>query len=771
MYLTDAPFGGDGYLVAVEGSWSESSLTWVNQPSHDLNEYDHIRWPVGTTGWQSWQATELVTEWVRGRRPNHGLAITSRGLATPPSTFHSREGSSVLAPRLCVEWEPYVNVLDLDNVGWVSGRNFTSSAFSDWFSELSGLGYMIVDIEVDEIDGTQRVGGVWQRNTDNRGWLQTRNMTLSVFESLQQTRAEAGYRMIDQEVYVLGTSTFYAGIWMENRENLQWANYYNVTSSEFSTLFSHYAGLGYMPIDVDAYVIDGQLRYAAIWVENIEGLAWQLWRDMSSQAFADKFAELFDNFRMIDTESYRFGGQQLFAGIWVENRNGRAWAQYRNLTSKGFHERWSELRDAGYRLINYEVYPWSTGYRYAGVWRQNGNRLNWELKDEIDALVQQFFDDGDLPGMSVAIAQNGQFRYLRGLGHADVANSVATDSRTIYRLASVSKAVGGALGVRLSQQGLLDLSAGSGTYIAQLPAAHSHSVLQTLTQRSGIGHYSAHPSIVGAYATALDAAEQLWDTPLVNAPGAQCTYSTHAFTFAGASMEAAANAPISTIIDSVLRNPYNLTSLRAEDRSIPHPKRSLLYAQSGGTNQEVSADDLSWKVLGGGLESSAFDLARFGMRLTDGTILSPASLAQLWTAPDGSCNYGPGWSLGTHLGSQVVAHRGTQNGARSYIRVYPDENIVIAILTNRRTGHDPRPLGIDIGAVMLNAAAASTAGISSLDVSQAEIEEPDAEALPDEFVVWPVSNPTLDPTPEDLQELESDAEAFFSGNYLPLVMR
>jgi hypothetical protein len=41
---------------------------------------------------------------------------------------------------------------------------------------------MVIDIEVDEIDGEQRVGAVWQDNLDNRGWFELRNMSAAQFE-------------------------------------------------------------------------------------------------------------------------------------------------------------------------------------------------------------------------------------------------------------------------------------------------------------------------------------------------------------------------------------------------------------------------------------------------------------------------------------------------------------------------------------------------------------------------------------------------------------
>jgi hypothetical protein len=48
----------------------------------------------------------------------------------------------------------------------------------------------------------------------------------------------------------------------------------------------------------------------------------------------------------------------------------------------------------------------------------------------------------------------------------------------------------------------------------------------------------------------------------------------------------------------------------------------------------------------------------------------------------------------------VAAKDGANTGARSYLRVYPDDDIVVAVMSNRR-GHDTTKLGQDLGALML----------------------------------------------------------------------
>ena len=65
------------------------------------------------------------------------------------------------------------------------------------------------------------------------------------------------------------------------------------------------------------------------------------------------------------------------------------------------------------------------------------------------------------------------------------------------------------------------------------------------------------------------------------------------------------------------------------------------------------------------------------------------------TNPDRLANYAYGWDTGTHLGTKVIAKAGKQTGSRTYIRIYPEENLVIVLAANTR-GSTPRELAKDI---------------------------------------------------------------------------
>lgn len=596
-------------------------------------------------------------------------------------------------------------LFDADNISWASFRDATSSAFSDHFAEMKDDNLM-VDIEVDVAGRSTEVAAVWQKNFDNRGWAELRNLTHEQYSNEWNAFKDKGYRVIDQESYVIGGTRYYAGVWIENTEGLAWASFRDATSEDFSASLKRYLDLGYIIVDVEAYPYDNgnELRYAAVWVENAENLDWIELRGLTSAGFSENFKKYQNTHRMIDVESYAFNNVQYYAGIWVENKNNRGWLENRDMTASEYRNRWYRYRDLGYRLINFEKYETTGGeFNYAGIWRQNNDRRDWLLKDDVDDRVKTELDDFDVPGVGAAISLGGEIQYMRGFGFSDVADDVWYSSRTVNRLASISKAVGGVLALRLQEQGLIDIDTETRDYEPSLPASQSHTIRELLANRGGVGHYPELGSNSSSYNNALDGVQFFINEPLVYAPGTGCKYTTHGSSLPATAYEAVLGNTIFEIVEDELTNPLGLPTLQAEDRDEATIDWAATYATD---NTEIASPaPLDWKTLGGGMVASPYDLLRFGANLIEGEILSEASLTELWTVPSPGCSsYALGWNIDTDQSAVVYHKDGNQTGARTYIRIYPEIEAVIVVMFNRDGGgHSPIKVGEDIGTLLLDA--------------------------------------------------------------------
>jgi CubicO group peptidase (beta-lactamase class C family) len=272
---------------------------------------------------------------------------------------------------------------------------------------------------------------------------------------------------------------------------------------------------------------------------------------------------------------------------------------------------------------------------------------------------------------------------------------------------------GGTLAAKLEDEGQLadgtpvslDLSDATSTYVANLPASHSHSVEELLSHLGCVWHYDTGPEPPnGFYATATAATLSISNTP----PLAGCTigvdrnYSTHGFTFVGAVLEQATGRPVDRLVKEEIANRYGLSSLRAQFETSSLPANYERAAPYNDAGNETSYEDSSWKVLGGGLEINAVDLALFGWKTLNAQIVDAATRDnRLWTRVVANQPNGLAWEIGTIGGRRVAEHGGSWSGARSHIRVYRDDGLSIAILSNRR-GHDPAALATNIGTAVLS---------------------------------------------------------------------
>jgi CubicO group peptidase (beta-lactamase class C family) len=599
-------------------------------------------------------------------------------------------------------------------LAWASRRDLTSAQFAQRFAEYRDQGFIITDVDAYPNGSWLLYSMVWQDNTEGRGWAEWRNLTSSEYHDKWLYYRDRGYRPLDVEGYPSDNTVLYAGIWVENREGLSWYSYRNLTGSEYGTHFDDKSKRGYRLVDMEAYQTPNGLRYAAIWYENRERIGWAQYRDMDRATYQQRIDDFSaKGYRVIDFESYTVGGRQLYAAIWEANVNKRAYIVRSDRTEVEYANYWREYRDLGYRLIDFERYETPSGTRYAGVWTENAARLRYPKRGALDKIIETYRATNDIPGISVAVVHNGSMVYRRGFGFAEIDEQKEAHGETVYLAASVSKVFGGTLAAKLEAEGQLadatpvtiDLSDPTSAYFPNLPAAHTHTVEELLSHLGCVWHYDTGPEPGnGFYATATSAMQQIWNAaPLAGcSAGVNRNYSTHGFTFVGAVLEDATGRPIDRLVKEEIAERYGLSSLRAQFETSSLPSNYERAAPYNDAGTETSYQDNSWKVLGGGLEVSAVDLALFGWKTLDGQIVDAATRDnRLWTRVLGSQPNGLAWEVRSVGGRRVAEHGGSWTGARSHIRVYRDDGLSIAILSNRR-GHDPSALATSIGDEILN---------------------------------------------------------------------
>ncbi|MEL6592845.1 MAG: serine hydrolase domain-containing protein, partial [Bacteroidota bacterium] len=240
-----------------------------------------------------------------------------------------------------------------------------------------------------------------------------------------------------------------------------------------------------------------------------------------------------------------------------------------------------------------------------------------------------------IPGMAVAVSQNGQTIYSQAFGYADLKNNIPATDTTLFRLASVSKLLTNLAIVKLQQEGKLDISQPVETYLPDYPHAGKGVTIERLCRHmGGIRHYQGGDFTNGFkhYDDTQEALEIFIDDPLVHEPGSQYQYSTFAYTLLQAVIEAASGKAFLVYLAEDIFAPLGMSRTFADQVDETYSDRSLLYrVSSKGKARKSSHDDPSYKWGGGGMLSSVCDLISFGEAHLSGNFLTDKSRDLMFT--------------------------------------------------------------------------------------------------------------------------------------------
>ncbi len=315
---------------------------------------------------------------------------------------------------------------------------------------------------------------------------------------------------------------------------------------------------------------------------------------------------------------------------------------------------------------------------------------------ELHKTCSEFLAAQHIVGMAVAVVDDGQLIFDEGFGEADREAHRKVETSTLFRLGSISKPVAAVIAMQLVDEKKLELDADVRERVPAIAQGFPRlSMRQLLSHTAGIRHYRPDRKDNSTeHRTTAQALELFIHDPLLFEPGAKHSYSTHGYTLVAAALESAGGKSFVELERARIRD-HELPALDCEVLSDSKPARSALYDLDplGVAVHSTPPQDNSWKYAGGGMESTARDLARFGDGVLHARLVSAAGRDALWTRTildDGQkIGYALGWRVSSN--GNEISHTGSQQGAQSALTIVRDQELVIAILTNTN-GTKPQEL-------------------------------------------------------------------------------
>jgi CubicO group peptidase (beta-lactamase class C family) len=288
-----------------------------------------------------------------------------------------------------------------------------------------------------------------------------------------------------------------------------------------------------------------------------------------------------------------------------------------------------------------------------------------------------------IPGLSLAVIQDGRVVKAEGYGFADLAAQVPATPETVYKIASVSKALLASGVMRLVQDGRVKLDDPIAKYLERTPPSWSAITIRHLLSHTS-GLVREGPAF-DAMRTRSDAevVRSAYSAPLRFRPGDRHEYGNLNYFALAEIIRIVSGRPWTEYMEVEIFKPAGMASTWPTNTTALVPNRAAGYVDNDKLRPAPA-----WVALrpSGAFLSTVRDLAKWDAALDAGQLLSMQTKRQMWTPTtlnDGkAAPYGLGWYVNVLNGRRRVQHTGGMPGARAGFVKYPDDRLTIIVLMN-----------------------------------------------------------------------------------------
>jgi CubicO group peptidase (beta-lactamase class C family) len=329
--------------------------------------------------------------------------------------------------------------------------------------------------------------------------------------------------------------------------------------------------------------------------------------------------------------------------------------------------------------------------------------------DRVHQFVESEREKRHIPGVSVAVVQNGEVVLAKGYGQANVELDVACTADTIFQIGSITKQFTASAVMLLVEQGKIALDDAISKYVENSPEAWKDvTVRHLLNHTSGIKSYTSIPDNMAK--SRLDRSKNeiigtVRDLPLEFAPGEKWVYNNTGYFLLGLVIEKASGKPYAEFLQESIFKPLGMSDTRVNELSAIVKNRATGYMWAG---QLLNAEhaSMTWPYSAGAMISTVNDLAKWDAALYGEKIIKQCSLDQMWTKVklnDGQVrDYGFGWSLSDHRGHKLIGHGGGIHGFTTDLARFVNDKLTIIVLTNSSgIGANPAAITRGIAAIYI----------------------------------------------------------------------
>lgn len=301
-------------------------------------------------------------------------------------------------------------------------------------------------------------------------------------------------------------------------------------------------------------------------------------------------------------------------------------------------------------------------------------------QQRLDSLFKILEEKDQFMG-SIAVSQNGKLLYTKAIGYADVASSKKADTKTKYRIGSISKMFTAVLTFKAIEEGKLSLDQTLDKYFPKVENANKITIGNLLNHRSGI-HNFTNDAVYMEYHTQAKSAAEMMDIIVKGKsdfePNSKGEYSNSNYVILSYILEKIYNKPYATLLNNKIISPLHLANTYFGTKTDLQKNESYSYLNKGKWAKEAETD-LSIPMGAGAIVSNPSDLTVFITQLFAGKLISEKSLALMQTI---NGNYGMGMFQFPYFQEKSFGHTGGIDGFQSVLSYFPEQKLAVALTAN-----------------------------------------------------------------------------------------
>jgi CubicO group peptidase (beta-lactamase class C family) len=319
---------------------------------------------------------------------------------------------------------------------------------------------------------------------------------------------------------------------------------------------------------------------------------------------------------------------------------------------------------------------------------------------ELELLIAEAMDEWKIPGLAIAVVQNGEVALLRAYGLRDVEAGLKVTTDTQFMICSITKSFTSTGLALLVDERRLDWSKPVRDYISEF-RLHDAVATDRITVRDLLCHHSGLPShdwihIPGDLSAAQMLAAMRYLEPSEDIRST-FQYQNLGYIVAGIVAERVSGQSWTEFTRARLTDKLNMNvTFTAKDLAAAGDA-AVPYAMDGNTRLRAKLLPIS-ATAAGGINTSIASFANWlRLHLKKGEfegqrLLSPSLIQRLQTprvhvaasefAEYSDQHYGLGFGVRSYRGERLVSHGGGWLGWNTLMTMLPDRDVGVAVFTN-----------------------------------------------------------------------------------------